>query len=81
MRVGKYHPGMMVLAGISVLAHVEPADAAGGGCAASQHEDRSERGGSYHLGDTLSRDALKAHQQRELALHGGAERERLAQKL
>jgi len=27
MRVVKYHPGTMVLAGIGVLAHVEPADA------------------------------------------------------
>ena len=29
MRVVKYHPGTMVLAGIGVLAHVEPADALG----------------------------------------------------
>jgi hypothetical protein len=75
MRVVKYHPGVMVLASIGVLAHVEPADAL------RQHEDRSKRGGSHHLGDTLSRDSLKAPQQRELALHGGAESQRVAQKL
>ena len=48
MRVVKYHPGVMALADIRTS-----------GCAASQHEDRSERGGSHHLGDTLSRDPLK----------------------
>ncbi len=75
VRVIKYHPSVMVLAGIGALTHIEPSDAL------RQHENRSERGGRHHVSDTLSSHPLKAHQQRELALHGSGQGQRVAQKL
>ena len=67
MRVVEYHPSMMVLAIIGVLAHIEPANAV------RQHQNRSERRGRHHFSDPFSSDPLKAHQQRELALYRGGE--------
>ncbi len=75
MRVVEYHPGVMVLASISVLAHVEPTNAP------RQHQNRSEWGGRHHLSDAFSSNPLKAHQQRELALHGCGEGQGVTQKV
>ena len=46
----KYHPGVMVLAGIGALAHVEPANAL------RQHQDRSKWGVRHHVSDPFSSD-------------------------
>ena len=75
MRVVEDHPGVMVLAGVSALAHIEPSNAL------RQHQNRGERGGRHHLGDTFSSDPLKAHQQRELALHGCCQGQGVPQKV
>jgi hypothetical protein len=55
---------MVVLSAFGVLAYVEPTDTL------RQHHNRSEWGSRHHLGNAFSSDPLKAHQQRELALHG-----------
>ena len=69
----KYYPSVVVLGGIRALAHVEPADPL------RQDQDGRERRGRHHDGGALSGDPLQAHQQRELALHGGRERQRMPQ--
>ena len=74
MRVVEYHPSVMVLAMIGVLAHFEPANAA------RQHQNRGKRRGRHHFGDPLSRDPLKSHQERELALYRGGEGQGVPQK-
>jgi hypothetical protein len=75
MRMVENHPSMVMLAGIGVLAHIEPADAA------RQHQQCPERGSRHHFRDALSSNPLQPHQQRELALHGGSQRQRMAQEL
>jgi hypothetical protein len=75
MRVVKHHPGVMVLAGIGALTNIEPSDAL------RQHENRSERGGRLHLGDALSSDPLKSHQERKLALYRCGKGQSVAQKI
>ena len=74
MRVVEHHPSVMVLAIIGVLALIEPANPV------CQHQNRSERRGRHHFSDPFSSDPLKAHQQRELALHGSGKGQRVAQK-
>ena len=66
----------MALAGIGVLAHVEPAGAL-------RLSTRTAANGAAVITSATCFPAIhrKAHQQRELAMHGGAERERVAQKL
>src|SRR5208283_1631092 len=71
----KYYPSVVVLGGIRALAHVEPADPL------RQDQDGRERRGRHHVGGALSGDPLQAHEQRELALHGGRERQRMPQKV
>ena len=75
MRVVKNHPGVMVLTGVGALAHIEPANAA------RQHQNRSERRGRHHLGDALSSDPLKSHQERKLALYRCGKGQSVAQKI
>ena len=75
VRVIKYHPSVMVLAGIGALTHIEPSDAL------RQQENRSERGGRHHLGDALSSDPLKSHQERKLALYRCGKGQSVAQKI
>ena len=74
MRVVEYRPSMMVLASISVLAHIEPANPV------RQHQNRSERRGRHHFSDPFSSDPLKSHQERELALYRGGECQGVPQK-
>ena len=75
MGVVKHDPGVMMLTGVRMLAHIEPADAAG------QHQDHSKRRRHHHLGDAPAGDPLQPHQQRELALDGSGQSQRVAQKL
>jgi hypothetical protein len=60
MRVVEDDPGVMVLAGVGVFAHVDPADAT------SQHQHGSEWSGHHHLGNALAGDPLHADQRRKL---------------
>ena len=75
MRVVEYHPGVMVLARVSALAHIEPSNAL------RQHQNRCKRGGRHHLSDPFPSDPLKAHQQSELALHGCRQGQGVPQKV
>ena len=73
--VVEYHPGVVMLRGIRPLAQVEPPDPL------SQYHDGRERRRRHQLGGPMSGDPLQAHQQRELALYRGSERQRMAYKV
>ena len=70
----EYHPGVMVLPGIRLLPHVEPLNAL------RQHNRRGKWRSRHQASDALSGYPLKAHQQRQLALHRGGECEGVPQK-
>jgi hypothetical protein len=74
MRVVEYHPGVVMLGRVGALAHVEPADPV------RQYHDGRERRSRHRLGSATPGDPLQPHQQGELALDRGGQRQRMAQK-
>ena len=71
----EHDPGVMMLTGVRMLAHIEPANATG------QHQNRSKRRRHHHFGDAPDGDPLQPNKQRKLALDGSRQSQRVAQKL
>jgi hypothetical protein len=75
MGMVEHDPGVMMLTGVRMLAHIKPLDATG------QHQDDSKRRRRHHFGDAPASDPLQPHQQCKLAPDRSGQSQRVPQKL